>query len=580
MEKVTALIFHKAKEDFLSELQGLGVIHIALEKLDATDQTLGELKDSIKRCESFLKTAKDAKTAGTQPEISFDGDVPTLIGVYEKTLDEIASLRDRIEKSDKELSYLNPWGEFDSASLKRLAEAGISTRFFVAPVKRFQSLDLENACYQEVARDKTYVHFVLFERAGHLKINCDECPCPDTDRKTLENQRDIFREEKAKKEQFLAALYRRTAAVEECLNAQRTRYAFHSISANLEAAAEGAVFVLKGWLPRSDKKRVQEFLNGRNVYFYFESPAPDEAVPILLKNNRFARLFEPITRLFDLPDYTEFDLTPFFAPFFTLFFGFCLGDAGYGLLLVIAGAVCGRRFPPDKRTLAVLLMILGISTFACGLMSGTLFGFDFSQIPGANRVVLFDQNRLFQAALILGVIQVLFGMLLKAINRIRQYGVAAGLSSIGWILLVGGLLSMMVVHAAVWAAAAGALLILLFNDMQANIFVRIGKGLWELYGITGVFGDILSYIRLFALGISSSILGFVINEIAFQLRSIPVAGFLLTLVVLLVGHTGNLLLSALSSFVHPLRLTFVEFYKSVGFQGGGKAYSPFKKSTV
>ena len=130
-----------------------------------------------------------------------------------------------------------------------------------------------------------------------------------------------------------------------------------------------------------------------------------------------------------------------------------------------------------------------------------------------------------------------------------------------------------------FAIIIGIILILFFNDIKANIFLRFGKGLWELYGVTGVFGDLLSYIRLFALGISSAILGSVINSIALEFLKIPVPGLshLIFILFVVVGHAGNLGLASLGSFVHPLRLTFVEFYKNSGFTGGGIPYSPFKK---
>jgi V/A-type H+/Na+-transporting ATPase subunit I len=129
-----------------------------------------------------------------------------------------------------------------------------------------------------------------------------------------------------------------------------------------------------------------------------------------------------------------------------------------------------------------------------------------------------------------------------------------------------------------YAAWLGVAMILLLNDPKANILTRIGKGIWDLYGLTGIFGDLLSYIRLFALGIASAILGFVVNDIALQMRDgIPYLGPVLFVLFLVVGHGANLLIASLGAFVHPMRLTFVEFYKNAGFTGGGKVYEPFAK---
>jgi V/A-type H+-transporting ATPase subunit I len=161
-----------------------------------------------------------------------------------------------------------------------------------------------------------------------------------------------------------------------------------------------------------------------------------------------------------------------------------------------------------------------------------------------------------------------------------QYAVA----SVGWIILILAILDLAILKItpfskyAAWLAVA---LIVFWSDPKAGILGRIGKGIWDLYGITGIFGDVLSYIRLFALGISSAILGFVINTIALQiLGSAPVIGHIFFVIFLVIGHTANLLISSLGSFVHPMRLTFVEFYKNAGFIGGGKEYKPFKNKLL
>jgi V/A-type H+-transporting ATPase subunit I len=176
----------------------------------------------------------------------------------------------------------------------------------------------------------------------------------------------------------------------------------------------------------------------------------------------------------------------------------------------------------------------------------------------------------------------LFGLVLQSANRYKQRGLAHAISPWGWILLLLSLLDIGVLKLAgplaTWLAWAGVGIILWFNDPDAGILARLGKGVWELYGITGYFGDLLSYIRLFALGISGAILGFVINDIALRvLHGVPVLGPVLFVLMLVLGHAGNLMLAMLGAFVHPLRLTFVEFYKNAGFSGGGKGYKPFEK---
>ncbi|MDD5746060.1 MAG: V-type ATPase 116kDa subunit family protein [Candidatus Omnitrophica bacterium] len=581
MEKVTVLIFHKAKERFLGALQSLGVVHIALSVPETSDKHLRDMHTDIERCDEFLNAAaKYKKMVGlTSADLQNTQTAPDAFGCvqsYETIKSELDRIDEALEKLGRELRNVAPWGAFESATVKQLREIGITVRFFIAPLKKFGQLRIPDVLFEEIFRDKTYVYFVVFEKGPRIEIDCDEFFYPDTDLKQLEQNYAQLQQEKQRRRDELAGVFSRKKAVEDYCRLKKTQFSFLTVSANLPAAAEQTVYILTGWLPRSLRNSVEQFLQREEVYFYFSKPQPDESVPILLKNNRFSRLFEPITNLFALPQYTEVDLTAFFAPFFTLFFGFCLGDAGYGLIILIAALVARTRVSPDKRPLLTLVSIFGVSTFIFGLISGNLFGIDLSKFSGLKKMVLFDQNQLFNLALVLGVIQIFFGMFIKAISRIRQYGFMSGLSTFGWIIMLGGILSLSLSKFSIWAVYTGMALILLFNDLKANIFVRVGKGLWELYGITGIFGDVLSYIRLFALSISGSILGLVVNDIALQFRSIPFIGYGLTFVILVVGHTGNLMLSALSSFVHPLRLTFVEFYKNAGFEGGGKAYQPFR----
>ncbi len=581
MEKITALVFHKAKNIFLLSLQELGVIHIALEKTEVYEGSILEMGKKIERIKVFLRQAKKQtkKTNGRDIKIRIPpaNDTFYYVQTYEKTKQELAVLDEQIQRIGRQIENLSIWGEFDISTLTKLRQEGVKTRFFLASLKKFKLFDLENIHYEEITRTSAHVYFVVFEIGGSLSLDCDEFFYPETDLNRLRQSQQKSIELKKEKQILLSELYRQEEKIERYLDLLETSHSYMLVNDGVKSAADDSVYVVNGWLPRDKKGKVEEFLQREDTYFYFSRPEFGEAVPVLLKNNRFARLFEPITKLFDMPKYAELDLTAFFAPFFTLFFGFCLGDAGYGLVILILALILRSKLPQNKKPIASLVAILGASTFFFGLISGTLFGADLSKVQGLKQIVLFNQDQLFNAALVLGIIQVLFGMSLKAASRIRQYGFMAGVSTFGWIIMLLGLIGLMVSKESIWMVYCGIAMILLFNDLKANIFLRIGKGLWELYGITGVFGDVLSYIRLFALGISSSILGFVVNEIALQCRGIPYIGFFVTLLILVVGHAGNLALSALSSFVHPLRLTFVEFYKSAGFQGGGKAYNPFRK---
>jgi len=182
-------------------------------------------------------------------------------------------------------------------------------------------------------------------------------------------------------------------------------------------------------------------------------------------------------------------------------------------------------------------------------------------------------------------------MVLKAINETLQFGWKLAMGTYGWIVLTGGLAVAGLISYLGFADAesikpyiyiiivVGGVLILFLNNMKRNVLMNLGIGLWNSYNmVTGIVGDLLSYIRLFALGISSAILGFVFNSLAVSMRGdIPVLNIIIMVIILVIGHSINIFMSGLGSFVHPMRLTFVEFYKNAGFSGGGKQYHPFRK---
>jgi V/A-type H+-transporting ATPase subunit I len=351
--------------------------------------------------------------------------------------------------------------------------------------------------------------------------------------------------------------------------------------------------VLEGWCPEESEEVLEKYLELTDVYYETAIPTEEDKVPIKLKNNKFTKLYEMIGELYDLPNYHELDLTPFFAPFYMLFFGLCLGDVGYGLIFVIVAFILRKKVSETLKPVFSLVALLGISTVIMGAIGGNIFGYSLIDAKiewlESYKKYMMDSNKLFNVALILGVIQILFGMIIKTVGIVRRYGFAASLSTQGWlIIIIGcggtyasnmfmGINAQLTNYLYLGFGSVGGLLVLLLNDLKRNPFINIGAGLWDAYNmVLGVIGDVLSYIRLFALGISGAVMGFVFNDLAINLSgNIPVLSPIIMIIILLIGHGLNIFMSSLSAFVHPMRLTFVEFYKNAGFEGGGKKYRPY-----
>lgn len=575
MSKVLILIYHSSVDTFLTELKKLGLIHIDIHP-SADDTEAIEKAKKISRIKNVLKDMK----GDTPHQIPHDNPFH-IVEKYDNLRVQLEQTRARVSITRNQIKKQEVWGDFDPEKIRALSkETGMHIKFLIIPKKKYIASQWNEFYYTVIYQTPYRVYVMLFEKETQfdpVSFHAEEIPLPEQSLSALRRQEIDLIADIERIRIDLEQLRQFNNALGSLVQDEMGEFEFSNVKKNLPGAVENKIFILNGWIPVEKKHALEEKLKKHDIAYVISKPEISDTVPILLKNNRFSKLFEPITRLFELPHYRELDLTPMFAPFFALFFGLCLGDAGYGLIIFIVSLILKHKFDKKYSGIFILGQILGGVTCAIGLITGTVFGVDISGIEILKGVVLFTQDQLFYIALVIGIVQVLFGMIIKVINRMKQFGFVSSLSTMGWILIIiGGLIKFGIhIDVGLYVIFTGVFLILFFNDMKVNIFVRLGKGLWELYGVTGVFGDILSYIRLFALGISSSILGFVVNDIGMQMKSIPWIGFILAFIFLVIGHTGNLLISSLGSFVHPLRLTFVEFYKNAGFAGGGKAYRPF-----
>jgi V/A-type H+-transporting ATPase subunit I len=433
---------------------------------------------------------------------------------------------------------------------------------------------------------------MLIDLGNNTRIDAEEIHLKETPseiKKKIESARDEIKSLNEKIHQFTKFI---DLLKKEALSLQK-KIDFEKAVKSGTLEAEDKIIILEGWAPKTDADSLNTMLDQEKILHVAHKPIVEDDVPVKLKNNRFARLFESIEELYTLPNYKELDLTPFFAPFYMLFFGFCLGDAGYGLLITLATIYAIPKVKPKLKPILKLGMFLGIATTIMGIVSGTFFGILLIDKPwpwlsGFKKIML-DNDQLMMFALILGYAQVLFGMFIKAANKGRMYGFKHSISQYGWIIIVLVSIPALILKSqgiiaedlgnriAIISAIIGGIPALFYNSPGKNPLMNLGVGLWDSYQTaSGLLGDVLSYIRLFALGISSAILGNVFNTLAMELSpDTIILRQIVMVLILLFGHSLNFFMAALGSFVHPLRLTFVEFYKNAGFTGGGKKYDPF-----
>jgi len=596
MTRYSFLIYHKEYEVFLQNLQDIGVLHIAEKAKEYDEQTqkdLERIKELNKILRVLSKRGKEEKPADDNAKAQ------DIVDDIKNMQEEADNIEQTLVTLKKDIDKARPWGDFTDKMKQKLKELGLTPRFFVINEKYFDS-DWENQYYLErINTVSGHLYFVIFQEGDQeVDVSAEEVQLPAESFSELDRKYD---EKEKRIQEINKTIDEYAVKYQELLREERSRLQeqsdFNQAKNHTEAQAEEKVMLLEGWVPVTKEEELKNFLEKENVVYVRSDVKEDDPsrVPILLRNNKFAKVFEPLQKMIDLPNYYEIDLTPFFAPFFALFFGFCLGDVGYGIVILAAVTIYKHtKAKPGMKLYLTMAQYLGAATVIMGLIGGTVFGISLTDIDWASDVknIVLSRDQLFNASLGLGILQILFGMLLKAYRLWKFKGFQYSLSTFGWVLALISLIVYMGGDKLGWFSASEAqiyfngalilsgILIFFFSDPKVNIFMRIGKGVWDTYNtVTGVFGDVLSYIRLFAIGISTAILGFVINEIAFTFGNIPYVGPVVFVLILVLGHLGNLLISSLSAFVHPMRLTFVEFYNNAGFTGGGKKYKPFTKSS-
>ncbi|MDL2319622.1 V-type ATP synthase subunit I [Alistipes sp. OttesenSCG-928-B03] len=598
MFKYDLVVYHAEREAFLDRLQELGLVDIT---------TTGWEPDDRER-ELMLSVEKHKAAVARLGEIAMqDGFVagePYATGeeAWQRYCEAAAAvdlLTARAGQALKEADELRVWGVFDPRSLQELERSGVVLRYFSAFTKEFESqLPAWSEEYDIVPINNSggMTYFTVVSAPGaEVAINAHEQKAPAANYKDMEREAEELEREKERWNDELRRAAASIGLIEEHARGEGEQLHFSQVVGSGREEAEGTLTILEGWATRETAAEVDRFLEENPGIIYLKSmPTPEDEVPVKLKNKKLASPFEWIGNFYSLPRYGTMDLTAFFGPFYMLFFGFCLGDAGYGLIFLLASFVLMRSDSKTKKQVGTLSLLCGIAAVVVGFFTGGFFGVKLPELAifGEYKNIFLDENTLFWGALGLGVVQIIFAMVLKIVNTTRQFGFKYNFGTIGWLLVILSMIYYVVLPMLVTtfvpsktvffaALGVGAVMMLFLHNPKKNPLVNFGSGLWNTYNdITGLLGDVLSYIRLFALCLSGGTLAYVFNDLAFGMTEGMPIGVrqLVILIILVFGHGINLFMSALGAFVHPMRLTFVEFYKNAGFESTQREFTPFAKA--
>jgi V/A-type H+-transporting ATPase subunit I len=626
MKKLDLLLLAKDRDKVLRALQELGVVHIE-EKSDLSSSELEDASRKLKNIESVLQSVR--KTIKEKKGKKIPADIPADIA---KTVREWQDLEKKIQSADarlagltKDEAVLSSWGDFDPEVLERLSSAGVTLRFFEVPVKDWDGFLGKNPSLVEISRGSGKVRAVLFEKGVRAEIVAEEVRPPRVSlsaiRTEIEQVRKILSDLDKEREKYLGCAP--ALAGEKKALADEMRFETARLSCGEEA--EGNILYLTGWFPAKSVKALETRLATEKIWFGISEPAAEDNPPVHVENNWFAKKFEFLLKMYALPGYRELDPTPLFAPFFVLFVGLCMGDVAYGSVILLVSILLAILLPKPIKWFGALGAILGVSVILSGAILNSFFGltlFGGDGVPGPTVLPFGGKYAFFTAvngkypmmsfALLIGFVQLLLAFILRIINKIRTSGLKAAAVPLSYVLILIGFLS--------WAAnvnflklgwanfsvsgvpfgklllyiPATAGLIMMAVAVPLNVVFsnadKKGGERWTMVfidfynGVTGLLSSILSYIRLFALGLTGGLLGAAFNQLALMPITRDGAihwlspGVIATVLILVMGHSLNFLLAIIGSFVHPLRLTYVEFLQNMDFAWSGRPYKPLAKS--
>lgn len=585
------------KEETMRFLQSSGVVHLEPVVTLAGDfekQASAALL-SLRRITQIEQTLN--RYSRHEKRITADCPDETLSAYAEEILTLLQDVQNRLQVLRRLADDLAPWGDFDIAGLRTLEKNGVYIQRWSMERKKSIDLSVPEEVLAEIVSERQGLHFFTISLETPVDIpSASPLPIPEMRLADVCSEIGRLQAEEETLTARLAGVAHRADAlkrqVTDALNEARYLEQMGTLY------AEEYLFGLQGWIPADLTADFFQRIETKNIPLQVEvrDALPEEEPPVLLKNNWFVNRIEPLLQMYGLPKYRALDPSAFFAPFMIAFFGICLGDAGYGVIMYMAAHWLGRKLGSKVVGLPQVVKLckaFAIAAVIFGLLTGSVFGYNFQNRQWILLDVATDVGDpmlFFYLALGMGVLQLSVSYILGMIQavslpeRLAKIGVMSffwgGISLVIrniWFVDPARLINEILFQGGFGLLILGTILTLFFSSVHKNWVIRLGLGLWGMYGMTGLIGDLLSYARLFGLGIATGAIGAVINQLAGMAMDAAgaVLGSVIAVVILVVGHIFNLFLGILGSTVHSARLHFVEAFKNF-FSGGGIEYKPLK----
>lgn len=599
MLKCMIITDEKRKNACISDLCTLGCVHI--ENIRRKSQRSEDFEKIKSTYSNALKVLLDLGVKKEAKEES--GDVEKAVMVINSLDKEKKEIAERIRLNSLEAERIREYGSFDPEDFALLEKKGIKIRIYKAGKKETE----------ELKKDETFSFILLKE--GKLNtiaslsdlpenIHLSEFALPSLSLSSFDEEIERDKNRIALINEDIKKYLVLKKAIEREIRKLDDEIMYSDCLSTLKD--EGEVAYISGYIPSKCKDEFASFLKERGYAYAIREVSEDDDVPTLVEYNRVTRIVKPVFDILGtVPGYREMDISSYFLVFFSLFFAMIVGDAGYGLVFLIAAVIMNAK-SRKLSDINILLYVLSITTIIWGALTGTYFGSEkilsssaflqslvIPQITNFPEVMGVDstwaQNMVMKFCFILGTIQLSLACIINVVRKIKSKDLSF-VADLGWlldILVLYGLVLYLVIgaecnfKAVAISVATGYVLVLLFGSQAPGVpFV---KGM--LSGLAGffttflntvsAFSNIMSYIRLFAVGMASLAIAESFNNMAGGMMS--GAGIPLALIVILLGHVLNLVMGVLSVIVHGVRLNLLEFSGQLGMEWSGHQYEPFSK---
>ena len=588
MKKATLIVFNKEKEKALGKLREVGTVHIKNIK-NPQNEALYNIKDIIAECENSIYCLKQHKEKHYEKKHIPVENMLTELKRITALIKEKEGCGLRIADAEEKLLWYKPWGKFNLSDIELIKSKGIYINLYRVPIRALKDLKKKEQVF--VIEKNHYAYVVHLAKNENDKLKYDNIKMPDRSYEDLFNQEEAAKLRIHEIDSAFAEYARTLDSFNAFLHDCREKYGF--IEAANGMSNEGKISYLQGFCPSRKVAELKEFCEEEHLGYIIEDPRETDEVPTLIENPKWINIISPVFNFMKtVPGYAEYDISFWFLIFFSLFFAMLIGDAGYGFIFLIATFLISRKFKKAPREPFFLMYVLSFATIIWGAITGTWFGvekiaeqpfFHMFVIDKINSFSASNQNFMIYLCFIIGIVHLSIAhliILFKKINTMKA------ISHIGWILVLWGLfftagtfvLDKPFPGFVKYLFIAGIPIIMIFANFQKNVIKGILTSLTNIpLSIISSFGDVVSYLRLFAVGYASVILASTFNHMAAASGFNSILSGVMSAIILIFGHLLNIVLGFMAVIVHGVRLNMLEFSGQMGMEWSGREYSPFKK---